>query len=161
MRFRRLDGCSNEPGGVAAPRGEARTADRRRRDTARPRGCRSQAAPVARQPPPPDADERRLVHEFNALLRGAAADVRFPVGECTTLSRRTRAELRDTPQRIAAARQTDECGQSTDNVRDSAYDEFHDLAKPHLQAFMANHNPIAAQMRATTWELGPAGLIAR
>jgi hypothetical protein len=42
-----------------------------------------------------------------------------------------------------------------------AYDEFHDLAKPHLQAFMAKHNPIAAQMRATTWELGAAGLIPR
>ena len=58
-------------------------------------------------------------------------------------------------------RETGECGQSTDNLRDSAYDEFHDLAKPHLQAFMAKHNPIAAQMRATTWELGAAGLIPR
>jgi hypothetical protein len=57
--------------------------------------------------------------------------------------------------------ETGECGQSTANLRDSAYDEFHDLAKPHLQAFMAKHNPIAARMRATTWELGAAGLIAR
>jgi hypothetical protein len=130
--------------------------------------------------------------------------VRFPVAECTTLPRRTRAELRDSSQRIAAARarlarlrmpnpydrvrtrldeglrliaeanrlllawsehpddpETGECGQSTDNLRDSAYDEFHDLAKPHLQAFMAEHNPTAAQMRATTWELGAAGLIPR
>jgi hypothetical protein len=57
--------------------------------------------------------------------------------------------------------ETGECGQSTDNLRDSAYDEFHDIAKPHLQAFMAKHNPVAAQMRATTWELGAAGLIPR
>ncbi len=57
--------------------------------------------------------------------------------------------------------ETGECGQSNDNLRNSAYDEFHDLAKPHLQAFMAKHNPIAAQMRATTWELGAAGLIQR
>jgi hypothetical protein len=167
-------------------------------------GCGSEPAPVAEQAPPPNADERRLVREFNALLRGPAMDVRFPVAECTTLPRRTRAELRDSPQRIAAARarlarlrmpnsydrvrtrldaglrliaeanklllawsersddpETGECGQSTDNLRDSAYDEFHDLAKPHLQAFMAKHNPIAAQMRATTWELGAAGLIPR
>jgi len=26
---------------------------------------------------------------------------------------------------------------------------------------MAKHNPIAAQMRATTWQLGAAGLIPR
>ena len=32
---------------------------------------------------------------------------------------------------------TGECGQSSDNLRDSGYDEFHDLAKPHLQAFRA------------------------
>ena len=167
-------------------------------------GCGSEPAPVADQAPPPSADERRLVREFNALLRGPAIDVLFPVAECTTLPRRTRAELRNSPQRIAAARarlarlrmpnsydrvrtrldeglrliaeatklllawsersedaETGECGQSTDNLRDSAYDEFHDLAKPHLQAFMANHNPIAAQMRAATWELGAAGLIPR
>jgi hypothetical protein len=167
-------------------------------------GCGSEPAPVAEQAPPPNADERRLVHEYNALLRGVAIDVRFPGAECTTLPRRTRAELRDSPQRIAAARarlarlrmpnsyervrtrldeglrliaeanklllawsersvdpETGECGQSTDNLRDSAYDEFQDLAKPHLQAFMAKHNPIAAQMRATTWELGAAGLIPR
>jgi hypothetical protein len=42
-----------------------------------------------------------------------------------------------------------------------SYEEVHDLAKPHLQAFMAKHNPIAAQMRATTCELGAAGLIPR
>jgi hypothetical protein len=167
-------------------------------------GCGSERAPATEQAPPPTADERRLVREFNALLRGPAIDVRFPVAECTTLPRRTRAELRDAPQRIASARarlarlrmpngydrvrtrldeglrlvaqanellvawserpddrSTGECGQSTDNLRDSAYDEFHDLAKPHLQAFMAKHNPIAAQMRATTWELGAAGLIPR
>jgi hypothetical protein len=64
------------------------------------------------------------------------------------------AERSDDPE-------TGECGQSTDNLRDNAYDEFHDLAKPHLQAFMAKHNPLAAQMRATTWELGAAGLIPR
>jgi hypothetical protein len=122
----------------------------------------------------------------------------------TTLPRRTRAELRDSPQCIVAARaqlarlrtpnsygrvrtrldeglrviaeanklllawserpddpQTGERGQSTDNLQDTAYDEFHDLAKPHLQAFMTKHNPIAAQMRATTWELGATGLIPR
>jgi len=167
-------------------------------------GCGSEPAPVAGQAPPPSADERRLVREFNALLRGPAIDVRFPVAECTTLPGRRRAELRDSPQRIAAARvslarlrmpngydrvrtrldaglrliadanklllawsersddpETGECGQSTDNLRDSAYDEFHDLSKPHLQAFMAKHNPFAAQMRATTWELGSAGLIPR
>ena len=167
-------------------------------------GCSSEPAPVAEQAPPPNADERRLVREFNALLRGPTIDVRFPVVECTTLPRRTRAELRDSPERIAAARaslarlrmlnsydrvrtrldaglrliaeanklllawsersddpETSECGQSTDNLRDSAYDEFHDLAKPHLQAFMAKHNPIAARMRATTWQLGAAGLIPR
>jgi len=45
--------------------------------------------------------------------------------------------------------------------RGEAYDEFHDLAKPHRQTFMVEHNPIAAQMRATTWELGVAGLIPR
>jgi hypothetical protein len=167
-------------------------------------GCGSEPAPVAEQAPPPNADERRLVREYNALLRGVAIDVRLPGAECTTLPRRTRAELRDSPQRVAAARarlarlrlpnsydrvrtrldeglrliaeanklllawaersddpETGECGQSTDNLRDNAYDEFHDLAKPHLQAFMAKHNPIAAQMRATTWELGAAGLIPR
>ncbi len=167
-------------------------------------GCGSEAAPVAEQAPPPNADERRLVREYNALLRGVAIDVRIPGAECTTLPRRTRAELRASPRRIAAARVRlarlrmpnsydrmrtrldeglrliaeanklllawserpddsgkGECGQSTDNLRDSAYDEFHDLAKPHLQAFMAKHNPIAAQMRATTWELGAAGLIPR
>jgi hypothetical protein len=167
-------------------------------------GCGSEGAPVAEQAAPPNADERRLVREFNALLHGPAIDVRLPVAECTTLPRRTRSELRDSPQRISAARAqlarlrmpnsydrvrtrldeglrliaeanklllawserpddpaTCECGQSTDNLRDSAYDEFHDLAKPHLQAFMAKHNPIAAQMRATTWELGAAGLIPR
>ncbi len=166
--------------------------------------CGSEPAPVAEQAPAPNADERRLVREFNALLRGPAIDVRFPVAECTSLPRRTRAELRDSPQRIAAARarlarlrmpnsydrvrtrvdeglrliaeanklllawsersddpETGECGQSTDNLRDSAYDEIHDLAKPHLQAFMAKHNPIAAQMRASAWELGAAGLIPR
>jgi hypothetical protein len=166
--------------------------------------CGSEPAPVAEQAPPPSADERRLVREFNALLRGAVIDVRVPGAECTTLPRHTRAELRESPQRIAAARarlarlrvprsyvhvrtqldeglrliaeanklllawserpddhQTGECGQSTDNLRDSAYDELHDLAKPHLQAFMAEHNPIAARMRATGWELGPAGLIPR
>jgi hypothetical protein len=167
-------------------------------------GCGSQPAPVAEQAPPPNADERRLVRELNALLGDVAIDVRVPVAECTTLPSRTRAELRDSPQRIAAARArlarlrmpdsydrvrtrldeglrliadanklllawseraddpaTGECGHSTDNLRDSAYDEFHDLAKPHLQAFMATHNPIAAQIRATTWELGAAGLIPR
>ncbi len=144
------------------------------------------------------------MREYNALLRGVAIDVRIPVAECATLPRRTRAELRDSPQRIASARtrlarlrmptsydrvrtrldeglrliaeantlllawsehphnsETGECGQSTDNLRDSTYDEVHDLAKPHLQAFMAKHNPIAAQMRAPTWELGVAGLIPR
>jgi hypothetical protein len=167
-------------------------------------GCGSEPAPVAEQEPPPSADERRLVREFNALLGSVAIDVRLPVAECATLPRRTRVQLRDSPRRIAAARarlarlrvperydrarsrlddglrliaeanklllawsvrpddpQTGECGQSTDNLRDSAYDEFHDLAKPHLQAFVAKHNPIAAQMRTTTWELGAAGLIAQ
>jgi hypothetical protein len=161
-------------------------------------GCGSDPAPVAEQAPPPDANERRLVREFNALLRGVAIDVRIPGAECTTLPRRTRAELRDSPRaRLARLRmpnsydrvrtrldeglrliaeanqlllawserpddpETGECGQSTDNLRDNAYDEVHDLAKPHLQAFMAKHNPIAAQMRATTWELGAAGLIPR
>jgi hypothetical protein len=56
---------------------------------------------------------------------------------------------------------TGECGQSGDNLRDNAYDEVHDLAKPHLQAFMDKHNPIAAQTRATAWQLGAAGLIPR
>jgi hypothetical protein len=167
-------------------------------------GCGSEPEPVAEQAPPRNADERRLVRESNALLRGVAIDVRIPGAECAGLPGRTRAELRDSPQRIAATRarlarlrlpsgyervrtrldeglrliaeanklllawsqrpddpETGECGQSTDNLRDSAYDEFHDLAKPHLQAFMARHNPIAAQMRATTWELGAAGLIPR
>ena len=144
------------------------------------------------------------MREYNALLRGAAIDVRIPGPECTTLPRRTRAELRDSPQRIAAARahlarlrrpncydrvrtRLDEgaaadrrgeqaparlggaLGRPRDGrVRpehrqppDNAYDEFHDLAKPHLQAFMGKHNPIAAPMRATTWELGAAGLIPR
>ena len=167
-------------------------------------GCGSEPAPVTEQPPPPSADERRVVREFDALLRGTAIDVRFPVAECATLPRRTRAELRDSSKRIAAARarlarlriptgydrvrtrldeglrliaeanqlllvwsersddpDAGECGQSNDNLRDSAYDEFHDLAKPHLQAFVAKHNPVAAQLRATTWELGAAGLIPR
>jgi hypothetical protein len=167
-------------------------------------GCGSEPVPVAEQAPPPNADERRLVREYDAVLGGVAIDVRIPGAECTTMPRRTRAELRDSPQRIAAARarlarlrlsnsydrvrtrldeglrliaeankhllawaersddpETGECGQSTDNLRDNAYDEFHDLAKPHLQAFMAKHNPIAAHMRATTWELGAAGLIPR
>jgi hypothetical protein len=130
--------------------------------------------------------------------------MRFPAAECSTLPRRTHADLRDSPQRIASARgrlarlrmpdaydrvrtrldeglrliakanelalawaersdnpESGECGQSTDNLRDSAYDEFHDLAKPHLQAFMAKHNPMAARMGATRWELGAAGLIPR
>jgi hypothetical protein len=149
--------------------------------------CGSEPAPVAKRPPAPNADERRLVSEFNALLRGPAIDVRFPAAECITLPRRTRAELRDSPQRIATARarlarlrmpnsydsvrtrldeglrliaeanklllawselpddpETGECGQSTDNLGNNAYDEFHDLAKPHLQPFMDKHNPIAA-----------------
>ena len=167
-------------------------------------GCGSEPAPVAEQAQAPTTNERRLVREFNALLRGPAIDMRFPVAECARLPRRTRDELRASPQRIATARvhltrlrmpnsfdhartrldeglrlvakanklllawsersddpKTGECGQSTDNLRDSAYDEFHDLAKPHLQAFMAKHNPIATRMHATTWELGAAGLIAR
>ena len=131
-------------------------------------GCGSQPAPVADQARPPTADERRRVREFNALLRGPAIDLRLPGAECTTLPRRTRAELRDSRARIASARArlarlrmpssydrvrrrldeglrligqanklvlawsershdpvTGECGQSTDNLRDSAYDEFH------------------------------------
>ena len=167
-------------------------------------GCSSEPARFAERAPPPDADRRELVREVDALLHGLAIDVRFPVAECTTLARRTRSELRDSPQRIAEARarlarlhmpggddrlrtrldeglrltaeanklllawserpddaETGECGQSIDNLRDSAYDEFHDLAKPYLQAFTVKHNPIAAQMRATTWELGAAGLIPR
>jgi hypothetical protein len=167
-------------------------------------GCGSEPAPVAERAPPPNAGEGRLVREYNALLRGLAIEVRLRGAECTTLPKPTRAELRDSPQRIAAARgrlarlrlpdsddrvrtrldeglrltaeanklllawaersddpETGECGQSTDNLRDSAYDEFQDQAKPHLQAFMAKHNPIAAQMRVTTWELGAAGLIPR
>jgi hypothetical protein len=86
----------------------------------------------------------------------------------TTSGRRLRASSthlvargRLTQDRDPLNAETGECGQSTDNLRDSAYDEFQDLAKPHLQAFMAKHNPIAAQMRATTWELGAAGLIPR
>ena len=43
----------------------------------------------AKQAPQPNPDERRLVREFNALLRGTAIDVRFPVAECVTLPRRT------------------------------------------------------------------------
>jgi hypothetical protein len=166
--------------------------------------CGSDPEPMAKRAPRPSADERRLVSEFNALLRGLAIDVRVPAAECTTLPRRTRAELRDSPRRIAAARArlarlrvpssydrvrteldeglrliaeanklllawsersddpaTDECGQSGDNLRDNAYDEVHDLAKPHLQAFMDRHNPLATQTRATTWQLGAAGLIPR
>ena len=167
-------------------------------------GCGSEPAPVAEQALPPTADERRVVRAYNALLRSVAIDVRISGAECTTLPRRARGELRDSPQRIAAARarlagmrqpssyddartqldeglrliveanrlllvwaersddpETGECGQSTDNLRDNAYDEVNDLAKPHLQAFMAKHNPTAAQMRATTWQLGAAGLIPR
>jgi hypothetical protein len=56
---------------------------------------------MAQQAPPSNADERRLVHVFNALLRGPAIDARLAVAECTTLPTRTRAELRDSPQRIA------------------------------------------------------------
>ena len=67
-------------------------------------GCGSEPAPIAEQAPPPNADERGLVRRFNALLRGPAIDVRIPGAECTTLPRRTRAELHDSPQRIAAAR---------------------------------------------------------
>lgn len=164
-------------------------------------GCGSEATPDAA---PPSADQRALVREFDALLHGTAIDVRVSGAECTTLPRRTRSELRDSPRRIAAARarlarlrvpesydrartrldeglrligeanklllfwserpddpETGECGQSTDNLRDSAHDEFQDLAKPHLQAFLDKHNPVAAQARATTWELGAAGLIPR
>ena len=55
--------------------------------------------------------------------------------------------------------ETGECCQSTDNSRDSVYDELHDRAKPHLQAFIDRHNPIAARTGATTWELGAAELI--
>jgi hypothetical protein len=167
-------------------------------------GCGSEPVPIGEQARLPTADERRLVREFDALLRGPAIDMRFPVAECTTLPTRTRAELRDSPERIATARarlarlrmpnsydrvrtrldeglrltaeanklvlawsersdapETGECGQSTDNLRDSAYDEFHDLSKPHLQAFLAMHDPIATRVRATTWELGAAGLIPR
>lgn len=144
------------------------------------------------------------MNEFNALLRGLAIDVRLSGAECATLPRRTRAALRDSPQRIATARarlarlrvpktyervrrrldeglrlvaeantlllawsersddpKTGECGQSSDNLRDNAYDEVHDLAKPHLQAFMDKHNPIAVRTRATAWQLGAAGLIPR
>ncbi len=67
-------------------------------------GCGSEPAPVAEQAPPPNADERRLVREFNALLRGPAIEVRLPDAECTPPPRHARAELRDSPQRIAAAR---------------------------------------------------------
>lgn len=56
---------------------------------------------------------------------------------------------------------TGECGQSSDNLRNNAYDEFHDLAKPHLQAFMDAYNPIASRLDATTWQLGAVGLIPR
>ena len=68
--------------------------------------CGSEPAPVAEQASPPSADERRLVREYNALLRGVAIDVRIPGAECTTLPRRTRAELRDSPQRIGAQEST-------------------------------------------------------
>jgi hypothetical protein len=44
------------------------------------------------------------VREYNALLRSVAIDVRHPGAKCPTLPRRTRAELRGSPQRIAAAR---------------------------------------------------------
>jgi hypothetical protein len=158
-------------------------------------GCGPEATPTV---------DRELVREVDALLQGVAVDVRMPVGECRTLPRRARSELRASPRRITAARArlarlrlppsyrpvraeldealrltaeanklllawsqrpddlvTGECGQSSDNLRDSAYDEFQDLAKPHLQAFMAKHNPIAVRMRATVWELGAAGLIPR
>jgi len=167
-------------------------------------GCGSEPTTVAEATRTANADERRLVRELNALLRGLVIDMRFPAAECATLPRRTRTELRGSPQRIAAARAhlarlrvpdgydsvrtrldeglrliaeantlllawselpddpvTGECGQSTDNLIDNAYDEFHDLAKPHLQAFMVKHNPIAAQLHAATWELGAAGLIPR
>jgi hypothetical protein len=166
--------------------------------------CGSEPAPVAKQAPRPTADERRLVGEINALLRGLEIDVRVPSAECTTLPRRTRAALNDSPERIAAARarlarlripnrhesmrarldeglrliaeantlllawselrddpRTGECGQSSDNLRNNAYDEVHDLAKPHLQAFMDEHNALAARTRETTWQLGAAGLVPR
>ena len=151
-----------------------------------------------------DAREHPHVREVNALLRDIAIDVRIPVTECTNLPPETRAALRDSPRRIAAARarlarlrlpddyaaarlrldeglrliaeanalllawtqlpddaKTGECGQSSDNLRNNAYDEVHDLAKPHLQAFMDAHNPLAAQIGQTGWELGAAGLIPR
>jgi hypothetical protein len=44
------------------------------------------------------------VREYNALLRSVAIDMRHPGAKCPTLPRRTRAELRGSPQRIAAAR---------------------------------------------------------
>ena len=44
------------------------------------------------------------MREHNALLRSVAIDVRIPGAKCPTLPRRTRAELRGSPQRIAAAR---------------------------------------------------------
>lgn len=165
-------------------------------------GCGSDATPAPEQTP--DADRRELVRQFDALLRGAVIDVRIPTAECTTLPKRARAQLRDSPRRIAAARarlarlrlpkdyarvrteldeglrliaeankrllvwseraddpRTGECGQSTDNLVDSAHDELQDRAKPHLQVFLDKHNPVAAQMRATTWELGAAGLVPR
>lgn len=88
--------------------------------------------------------------------------------------RRVRSELDEGLRLIAEANrrllvwsereddpQTGECGQSTDNLVDSAHDELQDLAKPHLQVFLDKHNPVAARMRAKTWELGAAGLVPR
>ena len=149
-------------------------------------------------------EQRTLVREVNAVLRGPAVDVRVPGAECVSLPRRTRAELRRSPQRIAVARErlrrlrvpasyervrseldeglrlmaranalllfwsersgdpgSGECGQSTDNLRDSAHDEIQDAAKPHLQAFLDAHNPVAERLGETAWELGAAGLIPR
>jgi hypothetical protein len=52
-----------------------------------------------------------------------------------------------------------ECEPSLESLRASANDEFQDLAKPHLEAFLSTHNPIAERMGATTWQIGVAGLV--
>ena len=64
----------------------------------------------------------------------------------------------ESPQRIAAAR-----ARLARLRMPNSYDRVRTRLDSGLRliAFMAKHNPIAAQIRATTWELGAAGLIPR